>query len=85
MARQVCAGYRRFGDTGTIVCDDGGDVFQAESVNVEGLIVWLAEFHRTEIEHLRGEHIEWGLYDTAVERFVLEHMHHSGGSEDVPT
>ena len=49
----------QIGDTGAIVYDDGSDSFQVECVNAEGLTVWLAEFHLSELERVHGQHVEW--------------------------
>ena len=48
----------QIGDTGAIVYDDGSDSFQVESVNAEGLTVWLAEFHLSELERVDGQHVD---------------------------
>jgi hypothetical protein len=49
----------RVGDTGTIVYGDDSDAFQVECVNEDGLTVWLAEFHSSEIERLYRKPVEW--------------------------
>ena len=50
----------QIGDVGTIVFGDGNDsYFQVESVNADGLTVWLAEFHVSELERVNGEVVEW--------------------------
>lgn len=47
------------GDIGTIVYEDGSELFQVESVNAEGLTVWLAEFHLSELERVHGKKVDW--------------------------
>ncbi len=60
----------KIGDTGTIVHEDGSNSFQVESVNNEGLTVWLAEFHTSELERVRGQHVEWDLLPSEVFQIV---------------
>ena len=49
----------RIGDVGTVVFEDGGDLFQVECVDNEGMTVWLADFDKSEIESLQGQPIDW--------------------------
>ena len=49
----------QIGDTGEIMYYDGNGTFQVLSLNTEGLSVWLAEFHLSELERVYGQHIEW--------------------------
>ncbi len=49
----------QIGDLGTVVFEDGGDLFQVEYVDDNGMTIWLADFDKSEIENLQGQPIDW--------------------------